>query len=119
MSDYISCDNNSLTDEQLLAAVLTKTEGGEIAIRTMFVDACSEDAIDCNNNAEVTLEKISRQVIGIDPNCGKPAVRLANSRMAAIQNLTEYTNDSAASSGGVPVGGLYYKTGVGIHVRMS
>ena len=121
MSEYITCDTSALSDEQLLAAILTKTEDGEVAVRAMFVDACSEDAIDCNNNAEITLSKISRQVIGIDPICGKPAVRLANSRMAEIQNLPEYADDvaAAAASPAIPVGGLYYKTGVGIHVRMS
>lgn len=120
MSDFITCDNNSLSDEQLMAALLTKNSDGEWAFRTMFVDACEDDAIDCNSGP-VTLQEISRKVIGIDPICGKPAIRLANTRAAEIQNLREYANDAAAASASpsIPVGGLYYKTGVGIHTRMS
>lgn len=120
MSDFITCDTNSLSDEQLMAALITKNTDGEWALRTMFVDACEDDAIDCNSGV-VTLKDITRKVIGIDPICGKPAIRLANTRAAEIQNLPEYTNDvaAAAASPAVPVGGLYYKTGVGIHTRMS
>ena len=118
MADFIACDNNQLTDEQLLAALMTKDASGNWAFRVTFVDACALDAIDCSNNM-VTTAQISRKVIGTDPVCGKPAIRLANTNMAAIQNVVTYANDAAAASGGIPVGGLYYKTGVGIHVRMT
>ncbi len=118
MADFITCTNNNLTDEQLFAALMTKDASGNWAFRVTFVDACTTDAIDCTNNM-LTMAQISRKVIGVDPVCGKPAIRLASPRLAAIQNVVTYANDASAASGGVPVGGLYYKTGVGIHVRMT
>jgi hypothetical protein len=120
MSDFITCDNNQLTKEQILAMLTTKDSDGNWALRVTFVDACSENAIDCSNNM-LTIDQITKKVIGIDPVCGKPAIRLANTRAAEIQNLPEYANDAAAASASpsIPVGGLYYKTGVGIHTRMS
>jgi hypothetical protein len=76
MSDFLDCTNNQLTDEQLLAALVTKDSSGNWALRTMTVEACSEDAIDCTNNS-LTKGQILRKLIGIDPVCGKPAIRLA------------------------------------------
>jgi len=115
--DYIDCNNNIITDAQLLAALITKDADDKLALRTMFVDACSDDAIDCTNNS-LTVDQLKRKVIGIN-SCGKPAIRLASPRLAEVENIVTYADDAAAASGGVPVGGLYYKTGVGIHVRMS
>lgn len=75
MSDLINCTNNILTPEQLFAALLTKTDSGDFALRTMQVEACAEDAIDCNNNAVPLFDQF-KKVIGINE-CGKPAIRLA------------------------------------------
>lgn len=110
MSDFITCDNNQLTDDQLFAALVTKDSSGNFALRTMVVDACEEDAIDCSNNT-LPIGVIKRKLIGIN-DCGKPALRIASP-------VPSFANDSAAASGGIPVGGLYYKAGVGLHTRMS
>lgn len=75
MADFVACDNNNLTLEQLIAALVTKTTDGEWAIRTMQVEACELDAINCNNNALPPFE-ILKKCIGIN-DCGKPALRLA------------------------------------------
>lgn len=75
MADFIDCDINNLTAEQILSALLTKTVAGDWAIRTMQVEACALDAIDCRNNSLPTFE-ILKKVIGIN-SCGKPAIRLA------------------------------------------
>ena len=92
MSDFINCDNNQLTDEQLLAALVTKDSSGNWALRTMFVDACSEDAIDCSNNF-LTKGQILRKLVGIDPTCGKPAIRLASPVVTSLeQSSNEYVN---------------------------
>lgn len=120
MSDFTTCDNNQLTDEQLFAALATKDSNGNWALRTTFVDACATDAIDCTN-ASLTKAQITRKVIGVDPVCGKPAIRLASAMGYALQSVGTYANDAAAAaaSPAVPVGGIYYKTGVGLHTRMS
>lgn len=109
MPDYVSCNINQLTDEQLIAALLTKDEEGNFAIRTTFVDACEEDAIDCATNM-LPIGTQLRKCIGVDPVCGKPALRLANTKAAQLNALEDYANDAAAALGGVPVGGLYYDT---------
>ena len=75
MPDFISCDNNNMTAEQLIAALITKTADGEWAIRTMQVEACELDAIDCNAKALPPFEAL-KKCIGIN-DCGKPALRLA------------------------------------------
>ena len=75
MSDYIDCNNNDLTPEQLLAALATKTTEGDWALRTMEVTACADDAIDCDTTGLTSFEIIKRMV-GINE-CGKPAIRLA------------------------------------------
>lgn len=74
MPDFFDCNNKNLTVEQLLSALVTKTPTGEWALRTMEVEACELDAIDCSNK---TLEpfEILKKVIGIN-DCGKPAIRL-------------------------------------------
>ena len=109
-TDFIDCTNSQLTEEQLFAALATKDAEGNWALRTMIVDACETDAIDCANSM-MTTEQIKAKMIGIN-HCGKPALRLASP-------VASYANDAAAASGSVPVGGLYYKTGVGLHTRMS
>ena len=75
MSDFIDCNNKTLTPEQLLAALVTKTADGDWALRTMEVTACAEDAIDCNTNKLPAFE-VFKKLIGINE-CGKPAIRLA------------------------------------------
>ena len=115
-NDFIDCTNNNITKEQLMAALVAKDADDNWSLRVMFVEP-SEDAIDCDNNG-ITLDQITNKVVGIDSD-GKPAIRLGNSRMAEIESLVTYANDAAAASGGVPVGGWYYKTDVGLHTRMS
>lgn len=119
MADFITCDTSQLSDEQLFAALITKNSAGDWALRTTFVNACAEDAIDCNNS-QIDFKTISRKVIGIDPVCGKPAIRLANTKAYLLQSVVNYANDAAAATGGVPVGELYYNTTTSkLHVRMT
>jgi hypothetical protein len=75
MSDFIDCNNNNISDEELLSALVTKTAAGNWALRTMEVTACAEDAISCDTT-NMTPSEILRRVIGINE-CGKPAIRLA------------------------------------------
>lgn len=81
MADFITCDINTLTPEQILSALVTKTIAGDWAIRTMYVEACELDAINCDNSSLPTFE-ILKKVIGIN-DCGKPAIRLAISQLPA------------------------------------
>lgn len=76
MSDFITCENNQITDEQLVAALLTQDTSGNWALRTMIVDACAEDALDCNTK-DMTLSQMLRKCVGVN-DCGKPAIRLAH-----------------------------------------
>lgn len=73
--DFYDCDNNIITLDQVLSALLTKTATGEWALRTMDVTACADDAVDCDNNA-VPNVNLLKKIIGINA-CGKPAIRLA------------------------------------------
>lgn len=109
MSDFINCDNNGLTDEQIMAALITKDDDGNFAFRTMFVDACSEDAIDCSNNS-LPISQLSRKTIGLDPDCGKPAIRLANKKAAYLNGIQEFADDTAAGVGGLSAGDIYWNT---------
>lgn len=115
MADFTTCDISHLPLEKLIPALLTKTENGEWAIRTMTVDACAENAIDCNLSA-LPLDVAIKKCIGIDPICGKPALRLASAYAVGT-----YANDAAAAAAtpAVPVGGIYYKTGVGLVARVA
>lgn len=72
--DFLDCNNKNLTPEQLLSALVTKTATGEWALRTMQVEACELDAIDCSNKTLDSFD-ILKKVIGIN-DCGKPAIRL-------------------------------------------
>jgi hypothetical protein len=76
MSDFITCTNKDITPEQLVNALLTKTATGDWALRTMQVEACATDAIDCDNKHPLTLFDVLKRVVGINE-CGKPAIRLA------------------------------------------
>lgn len=115
MTDFLRCDLSHLTMEDLLPALLTKTANGEWAFRTMIVDGCADDAINCSNNA-IDFDSAFKNCIGIDPGCGKPAIRLASNTFAGIRT---FANDAAAAAAtpAVPVGGIYYKTGVGLVAR--
>ncbi|MDQ3047053.1 MAG: hypothetical protein M3R27_05845 [Bacteroidota bacterium] len=75
MADHINCTNNILTAEQLIAALITKTSGGDWALRTIEVTACAEDAIGCDLS-HLTPFDVLKKCIGINE-CGKPAIRLA------------------------------------------
>ncbi len=119
MSDYIDCTNNQLTDEQLVKSMTTKNTSGEAAIRVVFVDGNSLEANDCSNNGQ-TLKQLFRRLVGLAGT--KPAIRLALPNGGTFLNdIQSYANDAAAAAGSpaIPVGGIYYKTGVGLHTRMS
>lgn len=117
MSNFISCAVKDMTPEQLASALLTKNAAGEMAIRVMFIDGCSSDAIDCNNS-NLTAEQKDKLTIGISE-CGKPALRLALPKGTFLNNILTFANDTAAAVGGIPVGGIYFKTGIGLSTRMA
>lgn len=75
MADFINCNNNNITPEQLLNALLTKTSDGDWALRTMQVEACSIEAVECDTPILTPFEAL-KKVVGINE-CGKPAIRLA------------------------------------------
>lgn len=107
MANYVTCVNKDMTLEQLASALLTKTEDGEIAIRTMIVDACDENAIDCTTNSIPLTVNIAR-AIGIN-SCGKPALRLGMTpeSLANALNLVSYADETAANTA-LAAGLLYY-----------
>ncbi|MBA2648067.1 MAG: hypothetical protein H0U75_00450 [Legionella sp.] len=118
MSDFITCDNNQLTAEQIIAALLTKDANGENAIRVMFVDACATDAIDCENN-QLTIEQGIKGTLGIS-DCGKVALRLALPKGSFLNDIDSYVDDVAAAAGGLWIGDLYFNTTTGkAHARMA
>lgn len=109
MTDFVTCANKDLTPEQLIGALLTKTSTKEVAIRTMIVNACADDAIDCTTNSlpiKVNLAK----AIGVN-SCGKPAVRLGikPSDLAAALGVTTYATLVAANAAEV-AGVIFYNT---------
>lgn len=73
--EFIDCKTANITPEQLIKALVTKDANGEFAIRTMYVTACANDAIDCSNS-QLPAFDVLKQCIGIHPVCGKPALRL-------------------------------------------
>jgi hypothetical protein len=118
MADYITCAIKDLSPEALASALLTKNSSGEFAVRVMFVDACSDDAIDCSNNS-FSKEHNHKMSIGISE-CGKPALRLALPRGSFLNDIESFADDAAAAAGSVPVGAIYYNTtNSRLHVRMS
>lgn len=105
MSNFITCNNNTLTPEQILAALLTKDADGNVAIRTMLADACSENAIDCTKNA-LPLNANLLKAIGISRYCGKPALRLGISPQAValflgVESYPDLTTANVTESAGV------------------
>lgn len=112
MVELIDCDNNHITFEQALGACMTKTTGGNFAVRTMFVDACALDAIGCNNNA-IPLEQLLKSSIGI-ASCGKPALRLGvkPADLAAAFGATAYTNLTTANTA-LAAGVIFFNTALG------
>lgn len=118
MADFITCAIKDLSPDALAAALLTKNSSGEFAVRVMFVDACDNDAIDCNNNS-LSKETTHKLSIGISE-CGKPALRLALPRGSFLNDIESYADDAAAAAGSVPVGAIYWNTTTSrLHVRMS
>lgn len=97
MSNFITCNNNTLTPEQILAALLTKDADGNVAIRTMLANACSENAIDCTKNA-LPLNANLLKAVGIS-RCGKPALRLGISpqAVALFLGVVSYPNLTTAN----------------------
>lgn len=119
MSDFISCNLKDMTPEQVAKALITKNAAGEFGLRVVFIDADSSDAIDCNN-ASMTQDAAHNATIGLSAS-GKPALRLALPKGTFLNDVKTYADDAAAAaaSPAIPVGGIYYKTGVGLHTRMS
>ncbi len=76
MPDFFDCNNKTITPDELLSALLTKTAAGDWALRTMEVTACADDAITCDTPKDMTSFEKLKMVIGINE-CGKPAIRLA------------------------------------------
>lgn len=109
MADLINCNNNSITLEQALGACLTKTTGGDVAVRTMFVNACATDAIDCNNGA-LPLDQLLKSSIGIS-SCGKPAIRFGvkPADLAAAFGAVAYADLTAANTA-LAAGVIFYNT---------
>lgn len=99
MSDFLDCGNANITLEQALSAIMTKTSTGDIAVRTMIVEACATDAIDCSNNA-IPLDQLLKSAIGIDAGCSKPALRLGLKREALANAIgaVSYADLTAANT---------------------
>lgn len=112
MADFFDCNNNSITFEQAFGACLTKTTGGDVAVRAMFVDACATDAIDCNNGA-LPLDQLLKKSIGI-ASCGKPALRLGvkPADLAAAFGAVSYANLTAANTA-LAAGVIFFNTALG------
>lgn len=110
MSDFMTCGNASITLEQALSAIMTKTSTGDISVRTMLVEACATDAIDCSNNA-VPLDQLLKSAIGIDAGCAKPALRLGITVEALATHLGLAFASNAAAKAALGGGGFtYYDT---------
>lgn len=112
MADLITCGNNNITLEQAIGACMTKTSGGDVAIRAMFVDACATDAIDCSNNA-LPLDQLLKSSIGI-ASCGKPALRLGvkPADLAAAFGAVAYADLTAANTA-LAAGIIFFNTALG------
>lgn len=106
MTNFVSCLNKDLTPEQLIGALLTKTSGGELALRTMIVDACALDAISCGNS--IPMEANLGKTIGVN-SCGKPAIRLGikPADLAAAFGAVEYA-DLTAANAALAAGVIFY-----------
>lgn len=70
----VDCDNSHIPPAQRLKSIFTKDAEGNVAIRTMNVVGCSENAIQCDDTRDVMT--LLAQAIGLNE-CGKPALRLA------------------------------------------
>lgn len=101
MAKLIDCKNNSLTDEQIMSMLVGKTADGDWTLRTMIVGEAADNAINCNNNG-MSFSEMWRNCIGIDPDTGKPALRIAP--------YPSFVNDGAAATGGLAVGDIYFNT---------
>lgn len=101
----LNCNTAHLSFEELISALITKTATGEWALRTTFVDACANEAVDCSNHV-LSVDSMLKKLIGVDPNCGKIAIRLANPGLTYLP----FVNDAAAITGGILVGQSYYNT---------
>lgn len=91
---------------------MTETTAGDVAVRTMFVDACANDAIDCNNNT-LTKDQLLKSAIGIT-SCGKPALRLGvkPADLAAAFGAVAYANLTAANTA-LAAGVIFFNTELG------
>jgi len=107
MADFTSCANSQLTFEQLLSALITKTAGGDKALRVMLVDACTLDAVDCSNNS-IDADSLLKASIGI-ASCGKPAIRLGIKPvdLASAFGAASYADLTAANTA-LSAGVIFY-----------
>lgn len=101
----LNCNTAHLTFEELLGALMTKTATGDWALRTTFVNACALEAVDCSKNA-LSTDQMLKKLIGVDPVCGKIAIRLANPSLTYLP----FVDAAAAIAGGILVGQSYYNT---------
>lgn len=108
--DFLSCENAHLTTEQVMSALVTKTSEGDWGIRTMLVEACSENAVDCSNNA-IPFDTQFKKCIGISAECSLPALRLGISKEALATHLgLAYANNAAAKTALGAAGFQFYNT---------
>lgn len=75
MADGIICENSHLSIDEQLKSVITEDGNGAKSIRTMFVEACENDGVSCEEG-QLPFEHFLAGSIGINE-CGKPALRLA------------------------------------------
>ena len=109
MADFLNCTNKDLTPEQLIGALLTKNEDGEIAIRTMLVAACEENAIDCTTNS-LPIKTLLGKAIGVN-DCSKPALRLGVTVEALATHLgLAFVDNGTAKTALGSAGFTYYDT---------
>lgn len=66
--------NTHLPPKERLRGIFTTDADGNVAIRTMNVVGCEENALSCDDPR--TFEELLAQAIGTN-DCGKPALRLA------------------------------------------
>lgn len=63
----LTCDNNNLSPEQILGAILAKATTGKCALRFIPVADGDADWADCDNTNQ-DIEQLIKRLIGIDGN---------------------------------------------------
>jgi len=73
----VTCDNISISLEELLNSLLVKDDAGNYGLRTKRVSAAAADIVDVRQcgGVNLTVEQIARYIIGVSDD-GKPAIIL-------------------------------------------